>query len=307
MQRVLVTGAAGFIGGAMARFCVEQGCSVTGLGHGKPDPFAGLDHWVSGTVSEAVLDRVRERPDIIFHCAGGASVQASVADPAADRARSVTATAALMRWMARAAPEARLVYTSSGAVYGDAAAVPEGRAGTPSPISPYGRHKAEAEQAVQSAAGEHRLHVGIVRLFSVYGPGLRKQLLWDACNKMQTGRAEFFGTGVEKRDFVEIRDVQSLLWKTAGALGDTPLVLDGGWGVGRPVKDVVCTLAKRFEPEPQVTFLGTTRSGDPKDMIADPAGARKLGWKPTIDLEEGLAAYAAWYCGEVSDSALRAV
>ena len=121
MQRVLVTGAAGFIGGAMARFCVEQGCSVTGLGHGKPDPFAGLDHWVSGTVSEPVLDRVEERPDIIFHCAGGASVQASVADPEADRARSVTATAALMRWMARAAPEARLVYTSSGAVYGDAA------------------------------------------------------------------------------------------------------------------------------------------------------------------------------------------
>lgn len=299
-QHVLVTGAAGFIGGAVARDALARGDRVSAIGHAldrPPDWDAdGAVARIAGTVGAATLDRLPALPDVVFHCAGGANVQASIAEPEADRARTVGSTAALADWLVAQAPGARVVYPSSGAVYGEAAGRPAGRTGPCVPLSPYGRHKAAAEAALVRAAETRGLRVAIVRLFSVYGPGLRKQLLWDACGKMATGRAEFFGSGIERRDFVEITDAVALLRAAAGAASaPVPLVVDGGTGAGVAVRDVLAMLAAAFRPAPDLRFLGTARAGDPTDMIAARDAGPRLGWAPQVPLAEGLARYAHWY------------
>ncbi|MFN6978531.1 MAG: NAD-dependent epimerase/dehydratase family protein [Gemmobacter sp.] len=302
MQHVVVTGAAGFIGGALARDALGRGARVTVIGHGL-DMAADWDaggavRRIAGTVGADTLDRLPAPPDVVFHCAGGANVQASIAAPEADHARTVGSTAALAGWLAANAPAARVVYPSSGAVYGAAAGRPEGRSGACVPLSPYGLHKAAAEGILTATAATTGLRIAIVRLFSVYGPGLRKQLLWDACRKMQAGDAAFFGTGVERRDFVEIADAVRLMWLAADAAAAPPLVIDGGSGIGVSVQEVLHLLAAAFEPRPAVRFLGAARAGDPTDMIAQAAGAAALGWSPQVPLAEGLARYAKWFRSE---------
>lgn len=301
-----MTGAAGFIGGAVARDALARGDRVAAIGHGLDRPPAwdprGAVLRIAGTVGPATLDRLPEPPDLVVHCAGGANVQASIADPEGDRLRTVASTVALAGWLCAQAPAARVVYPSSGAVYGQAAGRPEGRGSACTPISPYGLHKAAAEAALAAAAARG-LAVAIVRLFSVYGPGLRKQLLWDACGKMRAGRAEFFGTGQERRDFVHVDDVVSLLRLAGGAARPgAALVADGGTGKGVAVREILALLAQGFDPAPAVRFLGTARSGDPTDMIADPAAARALGWLPRVPLDAGLGAYARWYATDAASA-----
>lgn len=303
-QRVLVTGAAGFIGGAIARAALQRAKSVMTIGHGLDCPAA----WdtrievtrISGFVDSATLDRLPAPPDLVFHCAGGANVQASIARPEEDRARTVGSTAALAAWLRANAPDARLVYPSSGAVYGEAAGRPQDRSGLCTPVSPYGRHKADAEAVLLQAAAEDGLAVAIVRLFSVYGPGLRKQLLWDACSRMASGTASFYGTGVERRDFVEITDIVALMEAAAGAVrpGGPPVIVDGGAGQGVSVRDLLALLAEGFDPPPIVRFLGTARAGDPTDMVANGDAGRLLGWTPRVPLAEGLLRYVRWFRAE---------
>lgn len=299
MQRILVTGAGGFIGGALARQALQGGAEVVLLGHGAGAAAASRQATViDATVSAAALDRLPFVPELVVHCAGGANVQASVADPAADHARTVGGTAIVLEWLAQNAPAARLVYPSSGAVYGVAAGHPGRRDAALKPLSPYGCHKAEAEALIQTAAVRRGLNAAIVRLFSVYGPGLRKQLLWDACGKFQRGETQFFGTGAEKRDFIEIGDVVRLLMLAGQAASAEVPVMDGGTGQGVAIADLLNLLAQSFQPLPEVGFLGTGRPGDPVDMVADPAVAMALGWQPQVALAEGLGRYAAWFRAE---------
>ena len=299
MQRILVTGAGGFIGGALARQALLDGAEVVVLGHAAGAAVVSQHATViDATVSAAALDRLPFAPELVVHCAGGANVQASVADPAADHARTVGGTAILLDWLAQNAPAARLIYPSSGAVYGAAAGHPQRRDTTLRPLSPYGRHKAEAEALIQAAAVGRGLKASIVRLFSVYGPGLRKQLLWDGCGKFLRGEVQFFGTGAERRDFIEISDVVRLLMLAGQAATAQVPVMDGGTGQGVAISDLLKDLAQSFQPLPEVSFVGTGRPGDPIDMIADPAVAAALGWRPQVPLSDGLKRYAAWFRAE---------
>ncbi len=299
-MNVLVTGAAGFVGGHLARFAAARGCVVVGIGGAALDADAmarrGLRRHIEGEIDERTLQRLHVRPDLVMHCAGGASVAASVADPDLDRRRTVGSTAALIAHLDRAAPGARLVYPSSGAVYGAAAGEAPRSADAPlAPVSPYGQHKAEAEALVRTAGAAGR-PIAIVRLFSIYGPGLRKQLLFDACRRFESGGlAEFGGTGAERRDFLEISDAIALLWRAGEMADPSGPVADGGAGAPVSTAELLSRLARHFPQAPSIRFNGQDRPGDPAAMQACTRVAASWGFAPRIGLEKGLARYAAWY------------
>ena len=182
-----ITGARGFIGQNLSRYLAAQGHSVLGLGHGhltdQDLAVRGLQGWLNSSVSAPSLEQLRSQygmPKVIFHLAGGSAVGPSLRAPHEDYERTVHSTAVLLEWLRLESADTAVVYVSSAAVYGANHTTAIAESNPPAPYSPYGFHKYCAELMVQQYACNYNLTAAIVRLFSVYGPGLRKQLLLPA-------------------------------------------------------------------------------------------------------------------------------
>jgi len=299
-KTVLVTGAHGFLGRHVARSFARDGWTVTGLGHGTWDRATadayGITFWHSADVTLDTLVTYAGKPDVIAHCAGSGSVGFSVEQPHQDFVRTVANTAAVLEYVRLHSRHTVVAYPSSAAVYGNAVRLPIREDALLAPASPYGVHKLMAEQLCRSYAIHSRVAVAIVRYFSIYGEGLQKQLLWDACAKVGRGESSFFGTGEELRDWVHVEDAATLL-KTA-ALHATPAcpIVNGGSGSGVMVRDILGELLRALG-DATPTFNGTPRPGDPKGYEADIAAATAWGWAPTIAWRDGVRRYASWYAG----------
>ena len=305
-MRALVTGAAGFIGGSIARALERQGWAVhADPRHGSPRgplTVASLRHALDG-----------QAPDAIVHAAGSGTVGRVAADPAVELSANMRSLVEVLEYATTHAPLTQVVLLSSASVYGNAPPVPQREDDARMPISLYGLVKAQLEQAGAFYALQHRLSVTTVRLFSVYGPGLRKQLLWDAMKKFQAGRSDFFGTGTEQRDWVHIDDVcdfvSALLAHRTNVqlLGDVPAetpftVLNCAAGQAPTNAEVLAHLA-RAAGAPAPVFNGQTRPGDPQCLFADCTQARmQIGWRARVAWQDGLSDYARWFAHDPAGS-----
>lgn len=300
MKTVLITGAHGFLGRHSALSFKERGYRVIGMGHGHwdfehPGEF-GIDQWIEADIDYYALAKIKEKLDCVIHCAGGSSVGYSVKYPLRDFNRTVTASINVLEYIRLQQPGAKFVYPSSAAVYGQKDDRPIREDDELCPVSPYGFHKRIVEELCASYAANFGLSFVVIRFFSVYGPGLTKQLLWDACNKLSVhaGEVEFFGTGEETRDWVHVKDAAELLFCLAETSGKHGIV-NGGSGEVRTIKEILERMAGLFEGKSSVTFNKESREGDPKYYWADITQARKKGWQPEICIEDGLREYVEWF------------
>jgi UDP-glucose 4-epimerase len=300
-----ITGARGFIGRHLARELAAAGGAVAGLGHGHwPAAEAarhGVLQWINGEIVESNLDLLAARagpPSIVYHLAGGAAVGASLANPAEDYERTVHTTARLLDWIRRRHGGVPVVAVSSAAVYGagHSGPIPESTAGTP--YSPYGYHKAMMESLCRSYSQNFGVRATIARVFSAYGPGLRKQLLWDICTRLRAPAAELAldGTGAETRDWLEIHDVVRALAAIGAAIpsADCP-AYNVGTGVGVTVAEVAARVLEAQGDRRRVVFTGRKRSGDPAALIADVRRLAALGLPAPQPLAAGIARYVRWF------------
>jgi len=299
---VVVLGAAGFVGRHACRALADQGYRVIGLGHGRWSE-AEWQAWGMSAFHDADIGlpalqslELAGTPAAVIHCGGSAAVSYSYEHPLGDFHRAVDTTAAVLEWIRTTAPgTCRLVMVSSAAIYGDQGEVDLVEESSHNPISPYGFHKAMAESLCSSYARFFGLKVSIVRLFSVYGSGLRKQLLWDASNKFARGETEFFGTGHELRDWIHVTDAANLLTAAATRAQRAFEIYNGGHSK-LTTKDILSALAAHFSPDIRPTFTGATHSGNPRRLTSDSSHAmNQLGWQPRTSIEEGLRGYAAWF------------
>lgn len=298
----LVAGAHGFIGRHVCRALAEQGFAVRALGHGA---WSGADatHWgvASWLDADITFDSLAaltrgETLDAVVHCAGSGSVSYSFSAPFDDFQRSVSSVATLLEFVrSDHIGKPRIVITSSAAVYGDQGDVDLDESSVCSPISPYGFNKRAAEDLCRSYSTFFGLEISIVRLFSVYGDGLRKQLLWDAVNKFSSGNPAFFGTGGELRDWIHVEDAAALLCAAAQA-AQRPLELYNGGHDKATTCEVLTLLGECFDGTPQPIFTGHVHTGNPQRMTADSGYAqRQLGWQPQVPLSAGLRRYVDWF------------
>jgi len=303
-QKAVVTGTFGFIGRNVAKCLATSGWKVVGLGHGawsrQEWETWGLTEWHNCDITLDSLCSYADNPDLIIHCAGSGSVNFSMSHPMQDYQRTVETTINVLEFMRLYAQNSRLVYPSSAAVYGSAKVLPIPESAVLKPISPYGVHKVISEQICKSFAHYFGIHVAIVRLFSVYGRGLRKQLLWDACNKISKGDMNFFGTGNEVRDWLHIDDVATLLLCAGAHASPTCPTVNGATGYGTPVRDILCETLKLFRTPIEPQFSDLPRPGDPAGYIGDISLAIQWGWKPTINWKDGVRDYIQWYTEETS-------
>jgi UDP-glucose 4-epimerase len=302
-RKVVVTGAHGFIGRHVCRHLANSGYSVIGIGHGKWDPKEakswGLAKWCESEITVENLLKAFDSPYAIFHFAGGSSVPYSLANPLKDFERSVVTTGSVLEFVRLHSPTTRIVYPSSASVYGTVDKSPISESVSPAPISPYGVHKWLAEQMLALHARQYGISVAIVRLFSVYGRGLRKQLLWDACRKLASGESAFMGTGNELRDWLHVSDASQLLLVAMDKACEKCPVVNAGTGAGVSVRDIVNRIAQCLRPPAAVPqFTGTQRAGDPTSFVADTSRAEDWGWKPSRQWLDGVAEYVAWWQDE---------
>lgn len=299
MKVVLITGAHGFLGRNCAREFSSGGWKVIGIGLGSwvnetPADF-GMTEWFEAEVTTEALLSLGGNVDAIVHCAGSGSVGFSLAHPYQDFRMTVDTTASVLEYIRLAAPDARLIYPSSAAVYGCLHTGPIHEGDHLSPVSPYGTHKRMAEDLCSSYRRSFQTATSVIRFFSLYGPGLRKQLLWDACTRMAKGGAlEFFGSGEEVRDWLHVRDAAALVRRVAEA-PTSGLVVNGGSGKNVTVRDVLKQTASALGGGVQLSFNSYEREGDPKHLEADISSARDLGWCPVVQLDEGIKEYVAWF------------
>lgn len=299
-MNLLVTGGFGFLGRNIARHFKARGYTVTGLGRDSWQPQEhlawGFDHWIHGDITLDLLNRQPLVPDLIVHCGGSGSVAFSTTEPFLDFSKTVCSTAATLEYIRTSARAAKLIYPSSPAVHGSHGPSPIMTSAPINPVSPYGRHKRMAEELCEQYRSCFNIDVSIIRFFSIFGNGLRKQLLWDACQKLTSGRKhiEFWGTGDETRDFLHIDDAVDLVY-TLAASDKKNLLLNGASGHWHTISEVLKMLAAALKSDAEISFNHNCKPGDPKHYQADISEAEKIPWHSRVSLDTGLKDYAAWF------------
>jgi UDP-glucose 4-epimerase len=301
MQRTaLITGAHGFVGRHVSRMAAANGYRSVGIGHGDWSREEwrkwGLSRWHCSDITIDSLVTYGDGCDTIFHCAGSGSVGFSMRFPYQDFQRTVGTTCTVLEYVRKYAAGTCVVLPSSAAVYGHCAELPIEISSTLTPVSPYGLNKRFAEEQCQSYGNHFGVRSSVVRLFSIFGPGLRKQLLWDACNKFTRNELVFEGTGNESRDWLHIDDAAALLVLSAERASERCSIVNGGSGNATSIRQILELLAAEFGLG-EIRFTGTVRAGDPPHYKAQTREAIAWGWRPRLDLGIGIKGYVDWFRG----------
>ena len=307
-KRILLTGAAGYIGSHTAAHLVEAGCHVVALddlsaGSRRAVPRAA--EFVRGDAAdrELVARLIKEhRIEAALHFAARVVVSESVENPGAYYRANALASLELME-ACIAGGVGMFVFSSSAAVYGAPRAVPVGEDAECAPVNPYGASKLMSEWMLRDlAAAEPRFRFVALRYFNAAGARLdgslgqesprATHLVKVAC-EAACGRRDglsIFGDDYPTPDGTCIRDyihVEDLARAHAGALahlagGGESAALNCGYGRGSSVREVVACVKKVSGVDFPVR-IAPRRAGDPPELVADNARIRALGWKPRHD------------------------
>lgn len=298
---IWITGAGGFIGLHLARSFAKRGSYVIGFGRSEAPGFAAETGGVffPGGVTFSGLDAALAaygRPAAVYHLAGGATVGRSIIDPLQDFEQNVVSTVCILDFLRRHAPDVPVVLASSAAVYGGGYLGPIGVDAILDPYSPYGYHKRMVEELGRSYHASYGQPISVVRLFSVYGEGLRKQLLWDLCEKLATGERDIVlgGSGAEMRDWHHVSDVVRLIRAILPVGEPRFAIYNGGAGAPASVSTVSGMVLAAWGGGRCLSFSGRSRPGDPLNLISDPSGVPE-GVRLEVSLRKGIADYVDWY------------
>ena len=286
-QHVLVTGGAGFVGRAVVRGLRRAGARVTVADCvAFPDP--GVTTVVGDLGDPQTRDAaVTEGLDGIVHLAAATSVLRSVEDPAGVYRANVAVTAGLLE-LARVRGVGRFLLSSTNAVVGDVGQATIREDAPLRPLTPYGATKAACEMLLCGYAGAYGLAACALRLTNVYGPGMSHKDSFVA-RVMRAARAgggvQVYGDGTQRRDLVHVDDVvRGVLLAWQRRCGGS-LIL----GSGRSVTVLeLLELARRVTGRPLPATHVAPRAGEMPAVIVDITRARRLGWAPTVTLEQGL-------------------
>lgn len=310
MSTLFLTGIGGFLGRHIASHFAQNGWRVAGvdaLASGDARPPVGVEYTHLPLPAAELPDLLRSvQPDVFIHCAGSASVPLSMREPGADYRANTALVFEMLDSVRRSVPACRFLLLSSAAVYGNPEILPVTESARVAPLSPYGFHKRQAEILLEEFAVVYGLRTVSARIFSAYGPSLRRQVVWDICERVLTKDAlSLGGTGRESRDFIHPVDVASgleVLATAAPARGEAYNLASGR----ETTLSELATLAKRVlgREEVPTIFEGNVRAGDPLNWRADISRISALGFQPRMSLEAGLAETGAWVRSELGIAAL---
>lgn len=317
-RRLLVTGAAGFIGSHVSEALVAQGYEVVGVDNFDPFyPRAAKERNLESLRRSAAfrlveVDITRDAlplagVEAVLHLAAKPGVRPSLEDPAAYTEANVTGTARVLD-AARRSGVRRIVLGSSSSVYGTSTSAPFAEdAPAVTPISPYAASKRAAELLAHAFAHLYKLRIICLRFFTVYGPRQRPDLaVYRFTERITRGLpVRMHGDGSSERDYTYISDavdgvLKALEWtsrgKRGGNGGDFEIVNIGGGGRVR-LDRLIGLIGEALGGGPEVRV--ERLPDQPGDVPLTAADLRRaggqLGYRPRVGIEEGIPHFVRWY------------
>lgn len=293
MKKYLITGCDGFIGSHL----YNKLENAYGWKRQKYSEDSGKIDTVDMQNKKEIMKGLEKiRPDIIVHCAGCADVHQSVINPDMDFIGNVLLIHNLLFALHELQLyDIRVLYLSSAAVYGNPDKLPVREDAVPGPLSPYALHKRVGEEICEYFIQNYNADIKILRIFSAYGNGLRKQIFWDLYRKYRTlGKLRLFGTGKESRDYIHIDDLAEAV-RLIALSGGRDTVYNVANGKEVSIQRAAEVFAECMEiPRAQIEFDGAARSEDPQNWKADISLLQSIGYKQQVPFHEGVRDYCEW-------------
>ena len=233
--------------------------------------------------------------DAVINAGGSGNVPYSMLHPVSDFEANCLDTIRTLDAIRKHQPHCKYIHLSSAAVYGNPENLPVQENDRKQPMSAYGWHKLVSEQLCDEYTSVYHLRTAIIRPFSVYGEGLKKQLFWDLYQKLLSKKDILLhGTGKESRDFINVRDLVRAIECVIQKGNMNGEVYNLASGIETTIKEAVTIFFDQWEKKYTYNFNGVVREGDPLNWRADTNQLKKLGFDPAIDLPTGLKALTDW-------------
>lgn len=292
-MKIIVTGGAGFIGSHVVKHLVGKEYKLVVIDDLSTSSIDSIKSILGKIVFvyESILntDRIEEyfkETDILIHLAAIPSVEESIKNPIKVFQVNTLGTMSLLD-LARKYNIGRFIYISSAAVYGNPVYTPIDEDHPCKPISIYGISKYSSELLVLNYYRNYGLKCTILRLFNVYGPGMKNGVIYHFIKNMLLNRdIVIYGNGEQTRDFIYVEDVSEAIYYAIRESRDN--VYNIGSGQAKSIKQLFNEI-KTMTGSSVKQVYETNRLGDIKHSVADIRKAvNELGWRPRTSLKEGL-------------------
>ncbi|MDR2410860.1 MAG: NAD-dependent epimerase/dehydratase family protein, partial [Bacteroidales bacterium] len=291
-MNILIIGSCGFIGSHLCDF-FEQNHFVYGVDLIKStrNNFSLITSNLDG------LDKlfITHCFDVCINASGNGSVSISMENPFLDFERNTHTVAKILELIRTLSPSCKYINLSTAGVYGNPVKLPISETDRLSPISPYGFHKYCSELLCEEYSKIFGISTINLRLFSIYGERLKKQLFWDIFQKTCiSNRIELYGTGNETRDFIYIKDLVyaiDCVIKYATFNGNTVNVASGKEITIQEASSIFCSC---LDKDIEIEFNQKTKQGDPVKWRADISILKTLHFESQYTINEGLKSTVQW-------------
>jgi len=292
-QKILVTGSSGFIGNNIIKNIKNKFFYGIGRKSKKKINKKNLllfkeNLFKNITVKNLNLFKIKF--DFIIHCAG----KGIVSNNKTEFKKNILALKNVLDYMKKYSQKTNLIFISTLSVYGNKNKKLSEKDSL-NPMSHYAKSKIKAENLCKLYSKKYNLKILILRVGPLYGIGLKKQFIFDACKKISNNKNTFFGTGKEIRDYLHIDDFSFLIKKILNSKIKKFEIINVGSGKKYYIIDVIRYIKKEFSSKDKIFFNNKGSSDNPKYLLSGNTKVKKFNWKPKKKFFIELKKYILWF------------